>query len=102
MFFIFLFSLFYVRCNCDVFLYFFKQFTHSRDYGISAVTYFLMLNIHYTGYNCILKISSLHLSLFSSFFFQSALTEDWQTATSIYDFSATDIDGNVISLEKYR
>ncbi|CAB1460169.1 unnamed protein product, partial [Pleuronectes platessa] len=31
----------------------------------------------------------------------SAPTEDWQTATSIYDFSATDIDGNVISLEKY-
>ncbi|KAK2835750.1 hypothetical protein Q5P01_016234 [Channa striata] len=32
----------------------------------------------------------------------SALTEDWETATSIYDFSATDIDGNVVSLEKYR
>ncbi|CAK6955207.1 glutathione peroxidase 4a isoform X1 [Scomber scombrus] len=32
----------------------------------------------------------------------SAPTEDWQTATSIYDFSATDIDGNVVSLEKYR
>jgi len=29
-------------------------------------------------------------------------TEEWQRATSIYDFSATDIDGNVISLEKYR
>ncbi|KAG7514866.1 phospholipid hydroperoxide glutathione peroxidase isoform X3 [Solea senegalensis] len=29
----------------------------------------------------------------------SASTE---TATSIYDFSATDIDGNVVSLEKYR
>lgn len=28
--------------------------------------------------------------------------EDWQTATSIYNFSATDIDGNVVSLEKYR
>lgn len=33
---------------------------------------------------------------------QSAPTEDWQTATSIYNFSATDIDGNVVSLEKYR
>lgn len=32
----------------------------------------------------------------------SAPTEDWQTATSIYDFSATDIDGNLVSLEKYR
>uniref|UniRef100_A0A3Q3KC64 Glutathione peroxidase n=1 Tax=Monopterus albus TaxID=43700 RepID=A0A3Q3KC64_MONAL len=31
----------------------------------------------------------------------SGLTEDWQRATSIYDFSATDIDGNVVSLEKY-
>uniref|UniRef100_A0A8D3DF00 Glutathione peroxidase n=1 Tax=Scophthalmus maximus TaxID=52904 RepID=A0A8D3DF00_SCOMX len=30
------------------------------------------------------------------------LCPDWQTATSIYDFSATDIDGNVVSLEKYR
>ncbi|KAK5907392.1 hypothetical protein CesoFtcFv8_005247 [Champsocephalus esox] len=29
-------------------------------------------------------------------------TEDWQRATSIYDFSATDIDGNLVSLEKYR
>uniref|UniRef100_A0A3P8YYH2 Glutathione peroxidase 4 n=1 Tax=Esox lucius TaxID=8010 RepID=A0A3P8YYH2_ESOLU len=29
-------------------------------------------------------------------------TEDWQKATSIYDFSAKDIDGNVVSLEKYR
>uniref|UniRef100_A0A3P8V9R0 Glutathione peroxidase n=1 Tax=Cynoglossus semilaevis TaxID=244447 RepID=A0A3P8V9R0_CYNSE len=32
---------------------------------------------------------------------QSAQSGDWQTATSIYDFSATDIDGNVVSLEKY-
>uniref|UniRef100_A0A7N8Y6K6 Glutathione peroxidase 4a n=1 Tax=Mastacembelus armatus TaxID=205130 RepID=A0A7N8Y6K6_9TELE len=30
------------------------------------------------------------------------LKKDWQRATSIYDFSATDIDGNVVSLEKYR
>uniref|UniRef100_A0A3P8NSU4 GPX4 peroxidase n=1 Tax=Astatotilapia calliptera TaxID=8154 RepID=A0A3P8NSU4_ASTCA len=28
--------------------------------------------------------------------------EEWQRATSIYNFSATDIDGNVVSLEKYR
>uniref|UniRef100_A0A3Q2WLS0 Glutathione peroxidase n=1 Tax=Haplochromis burtoni TaxID=8153 RepID=A0A3Q2WLS0_HAPBU len=27
--------------------------------------------------------------------------EEWQRATSIYNFSATDIDGNVVSLEKY-
>ncbi|KAK9519173.1 hypothetical protein VZT92_021918 [Zoarces viviparus] len=32
----------------------------------------------------------------------SAPAEDWQTATSIYNFSATDIDGNLVSLEKYR
>uniref|UniRef100_A0A3B4TEQ2 Glutathione peroxidase n=1 Tax=Seriola dumerili TaxID=41447 RepID=A0A3B4TEQ2_SERDU len=32
---------------------------------------------------------------------QSAPTEDWQTATSIYDFSATDIDGNEVSLDRY-
>ncbi|KAG7233955.1 hypothetical protein INR49_028669 [Caranx melampygus] len=28
--------------------------------------------------------------------------QEWQTATSIYNFSAIDIDGNVVSLEKYR
>ncbi|KAL8177786.1 UNVERIFIED_CONTAM: hypothetical protein K2H54_019283 [Gekko kuhli] len=27
---------------------------------------------------------------------------DWQAAKSIYDFHATDIDGNDVSLEKYR
>jgi len=32
----------------------------------------------------------------------STPTEDWQMATSIYNFSATDIDGNLVSLEKYR
>uniref|UniRef100_A0A1A8G1W7 Glutathione peroxidase 4 n=1 Tax=Nothobranchius korthausae TaxID=1143690 RepID=A0A1A8G1W7_9TELE len=32
----------------------------------------------------------------------SSPTEDWQRATSIYDFNATDIDGNLVSLEKYR
>lgn len=33
---------------------------------------------------------------------QAVPAEDWQTATSIYNFSAVDIDGNVVSLEKYR
>uniref|UniRef100_A0AAZ3NQH6 Glutathione peroxidase 4a n=1 Tax=Oncorhynchus tshawytscha TaxID=74940 RepID=A0AAZ3NQH6_ONCTS len=28
--------------------------------------------------------------------------KDWQTASSLYDFSAKDIDGNEVSLEKYR
>ncbi|KAI1891739.1 hypothetical protein AGOR_G00146870 [Albula goreensis] len=32
----------------------------------------------------------------------SAEGEDWQTAKSIYEFSAKDIDGNMVSLEKYR
>ncbi|KAI7790832.1 glutathione peroxidase 4 precursor [Triplophysa rosa] len=32
----------------------------------------------------------------------SAQLEDWQTAKSIYEFTATDIDGNEVSLEKYR
>uniref|UniRef100_A0A8C6LAZ9 Glutathione peroxidase n=1 Tax=Nothobranchius furzeri TaxID=105023 RepID=A0A8C6LAZ9_NOTFU len=31
----------------------------------------------------------------------SSPTEDWQRATSIYEFNATDIDGNLVSLEKY-
>lgn len=32
----------------------------------------------------------------------SAPVEDWQSAKSIYEFSAVDIDGNEVSLEKYR
>ncbi|KPP73029.1 phospholipid hydroperoxide glutathione peroxidase, mitochondrial-like, partial [Scleropages formosus] len=32
----------------------------------------------------------------------SAEVQDWQKATSIYDFSAKDIDGKEVSLEKYR
>ena len=27
---------------------------------------------------------------------------DYKSATSIYDFTVTDIDGNQVSLEKYR
>lgn len=27
---------------------------------------------------------------------------DWQSAKSIYEFSAKDIDGEVVSLDKYR
>ncbi|KAK7889232.1 hypothetical protein WMY93_024792 [Mugilogobius chulae] len=32
----------------------------------------------------------------------SSPLEEWQRATSIYNFTATDIDGNSVSLEKYR
>lgn len=31
-----------------------------------------------------------------------AQVDDWKSAKTIYEFSATDIDGNVVSLEKYR
>jgi len=31
-----------------------------------------------------------------------ASTMDWKSAKSIYEFSALDIDGNDVSLEKYR
>jgi len=27
---------------------------------------------------------------------------DWKTAKSLYDFTALDIDGNPVSLEKYK
>lgn len=33
---------------------------------------------------------------------QCAQVGDWQSAKSIYEFSANDIDGNEESLEKYR
>uniref|UniRef100_A0A3Q2ZW93 Glutathione peroxidase 4a n=1 Tax=Kryptolebias marmoratus TaxID=37003 RepID=A0A3Q2ZW93_KRYMA len=32
----------------------------------------------------------------------SSPAEDWRRATSIYGFNATDIDGNLVSLDKYR
>lgn len=32
----------------------------------------------------------------------SGQLEDWQTAKSIYDFTVTDIEGNEVSLDKYR
>lgn len=31
-----------------------------------------------------------------------AQVTDWQSAKSIYEFSAKDIDGNEVSLEKYK
>ncbi|KAG8454622.1 hypothetical protein GDO86_001008, partial [Hymenochirus boettgeri] len=31
-----------------------------------------------------------------------AQVDDWKAAKTIYEFSAVDIDGNVMSLEKYR
>ncbi|KAG7319851.1 hypothetical protein KOW79_016994 [Hemibagrus wyckioides] len=31
-----------------------------------------------------------------------AQANDWKSAKSIYEFSAKDIDGNEVSLEKYR
>uniref|UniRef100_A0A3B3Z041 Uncharacterized protein n=1 Tax=Poecilia mexicana TaxID=48701 RepID=A0A3B3Z041_9TELE len=33
--------------------------------------------------------------------FLCAQVDNWKTAKSIYEFSATDIDGNEVSLEKY-
>lgn len=32
----------------------------------------------------------------------AAANEDWKHATSIYDFTAVDIDGNEVSLDKYK
>ncbi|KAL4236664.1 Phospholipid hydroperoxide glutathione peroxidase [Mactra antiquata] len=31
-----------------------------------------------------------------------ATASDWKSASSIYDFTAKDIDGNDVSLDKYR
>lgn len=55
--------------------------------------YSLLFYVHFKS-----KLPSLNFFLP----LQSAPTEDWQKATSIYDFSAVDIDGNLVSLEKYR
>lgn len=44
--------------------------------------------------------SSLRKLLFSDL--QAKSKEEWKSAESIYDFSVRDIDGNEVSLEKYR
>lgn len=44
--------------------------------------------------------SSLRKLLFSDL--QAKSKEEWKSAESIYDFSVKDIDGNEVSLEKYR
>lgn len=33
---------------------------------------------------------------------QCAQVNDWRSAKSIYEFSAKDIDGNEVSLDKYK
>ena len=56
--------------------------------------------------NCI-KLDGVHLlskgSILSCLFnlFQ-AMSDSWKRAANIYEFSAKDIDGNDVSLEKYR
>jgi len=32
----------------------------------------------------------------------ASVIRDWKDATSIYDFNVIDIDGNEVSMEKYR
>jgi len=41
--------------------------------------------------------------MYGDSWWNTAGTNDaWKSATSIYEFNATDIDGNEVSLEKYR
>ena len=51
-----------------------------------------------SSYICYFSVAEFCISLN----LLQAAAQDPHTATSIYDFSATDIDGNVVSLEKYR
>lgn len=51
-------------------------------------------------FNCYQSRSSLRKLLFSDL--QAKSKEEWKSAESIYDFSVKDIDGNEVSLEKYR
>uniref|UniRef100_A0A3B4D7M2 Glutathione peroxidase 4a n=1 Tax=Pygocentrus nattereri TaxID=42514 RepID=A0A3B4D7M2_PYGNA len=46
------------------------------------------------------SLCSLPLIAFS--LLQCAQANNWKSAKSIYEFSAKDIDGNEVSLEKYR
>lgn len=54
-----------------------------------------------------LIMDTLFLALMLIIFFQASPpvgkgNENYKNATSIYDFTALDIDGNLVSLEKYR
>lgn len=60
------------------------------DWSVVYVKYFMFVQ-----FDPLIGLISVSLQ-------QSVPTEDWQMATSIYNFSAVDIDGNVVSLEKYR
>lgn len=51
-------------------------------------------------FNCYQSRSLLRKFLFSDL--QAKSKEEWKSAESIYDFSVKDIDGNEVSLEKYR
>ena len=41
------------------------------------------------------------MQLLTAYSLQAGMT-DWKAASSIYDFTAKDIDGNDVSLDKYR
>jgi len=67
------------------------------------------VNTGLTGFQLQLDLKYLYLYVFkciqicpTCFPSQSGQLEDWQTAKSIYDFTVTDIEGNEVSLEKYR
>lgn len=53
-------------------------------------------------FNIFLNGSSVLRDLNKVILLQCAQVDDWKSAKTIYEFSATDIDGNVVSLEKYR
>jgi hypothetical protein len=49
------------------------------------------------SYHCAMLQLTLHLCLL-----QAQGNDQWKKATSIYEFSANHIDGNEVSLEKYK
>jgi len=67
------------------------------------------VNTGLTGFQLQLDLKYMYLYVFkciqicpTCFPSQSGQLEDWQKAKSIYDFTVTDIEGNEVSLEKYR
>ncbi|CAJ0963061.1 unnamed protein product [Ranitomeya imitator] len=51
---------------------------------------------------CVVSDASVGRKKMQQVAFSCAHVDDWKKAKSIYEFSATDIDGSAVSLEKYR
>ena len=64
-------------------------------------TSFSSMVVNYTYYIIIRSKITVYVIMFQATS-EGIGNADYKSATSIYDFTVTDIDGNQVSLEKYR